>query len=581
MNFKLRLLALLLTVMIFLSSCSVSIESLMQMIPGFGGDTETTQPTVAETTKKKTTKKTTTKPIDTEPKWDVSDHSMTKNEVLALYTLTQEEVDAALALLDTMVARSMEDGVTVEDIDVIYDEFETAFYHIAQQRTLASIVYYCNMSDETASERHLNTQEMLLDVQDKYTESCRDIYLNSPIGKELFADWSPEEIQELLDFDPTTTQLKKEVEELQVEFNKLSEKEQLGEEGVVYYNQIVTKNNELARLYEYDNYYDYASERVYGREYGAEDLEKYREYIIKYVMPTFGVLDDGWRALYDMSDYSKNIAIEFLTASFDSMDKNYVLLYLESLGDTGMGIGMRDVFDSKNCVFSYNTNSHPTAFQTYLYEDETPFCLFGANGQSSNTLIHEFGHYYASYTNNDIGNYDLCETHSQGNEFLFIKYTQRHLPSKIYEVVRYYNLFNAYYTIVCAAAIDAFEQRVYSLESVEGFTGEDYDAIMDEVLAEFGHDNEWFADGLTDMHEYWRRVAIDNPVYYISYSVSAIAALEVFALAEEDYDAALVAYSKLVDGITEEDGFIGALKKAGFGSPFDEDTYFAIQQVLQ
>ena len=297
-------------------------------------------------------------------------------------------------------------------------------------------------------------------------------------------------------------------------------------------------------------------------------------------MPTFSNLNDGWQELYNLGNFAKNTAISYLTDPFYSTSKNYVILYLESLGDTNMGVAMRDVFDSKNCVFSHYTNSHPTAFQTYLYEDETPFCLFGSEGQSSNTLVHEIGHYYAAYTNNDINNYDLCETHSQGNEFLFLKFSESHLSSKAYNVVRYYNLFNAFYVIVCASIIDEFEQRVYSLESVEGYTSADFDAIMDEVLEEYGKDNDWFADNLADMHDYWRKVAIDNPVYYISYSVSAIAALEVFAMAEEDYDSAVVAYTKLVEGVTEEDGFIAAIEKAGFTSPFEEETFQDINTML-
>jgi oligoendopeptidase F len=264
------------------------------------------------------------------------------------------------------------------------------------------------------------------------------------------------------------------------------------------------------------------------------------------------------------------------------MKKNYLLDYLNSLGDTNMGIAMRDVFDSKNCIFSNNSNSHPTAFQTYLYEDETPFCLFGSNGQSSSTMVHEIGHYYASYTNHDLNNYDLCETHSQGNEFLFLQFCKDELPTKVYEPVRYYNLFNAYYVIVMATVIDDFEQRVYSLDNktINKMTSEDFDALMDEVLLDYGKDAEWFADNLADVHEYWRKVAIDNPVYYISYAVSAVASVEIFAIAEDDYEAAQQAYITLVEGVDEEDGFLEALKKAGLTTPFEEETFKKVSATM-
>ena len=583
MNLKLRIVALLLVILMCLTSCELSLEAIKNMIPGAQTTTVSTT-TTTKRSKKTTTKKTTTttEKKEEEPKWLASEHSVTKRDLLERYTLTQEEVDNTLALIDQMLEISMT-AESVEqfeaEFDPVYNAFDEAFTYIVQQFTIARIIYYCNMKDEEAAERNLHTQDIAYAVQDKYNETCRTMYLESPYSEELFGDWSEESIQELLDFDPKTSELIKEVEALQVEFDNLSNSE-FKEGSVALYKQIIAKNNELARYYGYDNYYDYATERVYGRDYSAEDLDLYRQYVIEYIVPTFDNINNGWRELYNFGDYAKGQTISFLTEPFDTLNKNYAIGYLESLGDTNMGIAMRDVFDSKNCVFSYNENSHPTAFQVYLPTDETPFCLFGSEGQTSNTIVHEIGHYYAAYTNNDIDNYDLCETHSQGNEFLFIKYCEGKLSSKVYSAVRYYNLFNAYYSIVCAAAIDAFEQRVYSLESVENMTSADFDAIMDEVLVEFGKDNAWFASNLTDMHDFWRKVAVSNPVYYISYSISSIAALEIFALAEEDYENAILTYSKLVEGIEEEDGFLGALEKAGLGSPFDEETHKHLASML-
>lgn len=503
---------------------------------------------------------------------------MTKSQVLALYTLTQEEVDEALALLDNMVELSMT-ATSVEEVDAIYDEFETEFYHIAQQMTIASIVYYCNMSDEKATERHLNTTDMFYSVQDKYMQSCRTMYLESPLSEELFADWSEEDIQEILDYDPKVVELKNEIEALQTEYNDLDDKE-FTDGSAEIYAKIVMKNQELAKLHGYDNYYDYASKNVYGRDYTREELETFRTYVKKHIMNCYKSLYSGWSKYSKFSDYNKNLFINYLTAGFDTMKKNYVVEYLNSLEGT-MGEAMRDPFESKNCVFSYNSNSHPTAFCTYLYEDEKPFCLFGSQGQASSSIVHEFGHYYASYVNNDLNNYDLCETHSQGNEFLFLKYCEGMLSDQVYDAVAAYDLFNAYYTIVMATIMDEFEQRVYDLESVEGYTSEDFDAIMTEIIAGYGESASWFKENLSDVYTYWRRTVIDNPVYYISYAVSAVAAVEIFAIANENYDAALEAYTTLVEGVTPEDGFIVALGKAGLGTPFEEETFVKVASVMK
>lgn len=572
MNFKLRLLALLLTVMIFLSSCSVTWEGLLDLIPGLGGE-QTTVTTSTTTT-------TTTVPNNLldENNFDRKANSMTKKEILAWYTLTPEEVDAAMALLDTMVETS-KTAATVDEIDVIYEEFEDAFYHIAQQMTIASLVYYCDMSDETASKRHLDTTDMFYDLQDKYMQSCRTMYLESPHAEELFADWTEEEIREMLEYDPAIVEVKKQVEDLQVEFDNLPNDIYFDNASVEIYKKIVAKNNEIAKLNGYDNYYEYASKNVYGRDYSAEDLATFRKYVIQYIVPAFeGVYDDflEWR---NLSESRQNTFIDFVNGDFDDSKKNYLIMYLNSLEGT-MGDNMRHVFENKNCVFSNNSNSHPTAFQTYLYEDEKPFCLFGSNGQSANTMVHEIGHYYASLTNNDINNYDLCETHSQGNEFLFIKFCEGEMNQNIYSCVRSYNLVNASYVIILATIVDEFEQRVYALESVEDMTSEDFDAIMTEVCEAYGG-IDWVTNNISDPLNYWRQVVISNPVYYISYAVSAVAAVEVFALAEEDYAAAITAYTQLVEGVTEEDGFLETLKNAGFTTPFEEETFKSVAAVMR
>ena len=204
--------------------------------------------------------------------------------------------------------------------------------------------------------------------------------------------------------------------------------------------------------------------------------------------------------------------------------------------------------------------------------------MFGGE-KSSTTIVHEFGHYYAAFTNNDINNYDLCETHSQGNEFLFLRYCEDEMNAALYSVIRANQLYQVYANIVVSSVIGSFEQKVYSLESVEGYGSEEFDAIMDEVLAEFGKDEEIFSR--VDVKNYWRSVAVDNPVYYISYAISAVAAVEVFAMAEEDYEAAKVAYSKLVEGVSAEDGFLKALTNAGFTTPFEEETFKKVAQTMK
>ena len=599
MNFKLRLLAMLLLVMMVFTSCSI--DSLLKYIPGWGGNSTTaTTPTASTEPTTPTDSTSSTEPEGPETPSNLIDiasftrkaNSMQKSELLAMYTLTQEEIDATLDLLDQMVAGALPDPegdpnvavMTMEEWDVLYQQFEDAFYHIAQQMTVATIIYYCNMTDEAATERHLNTQDMFYDVQDKYNQSLRELYLNSPMKDELFEGWTEQEIQEMLEYDPTVMEVKKVIDDLEVQFDNLDDNDYgFSDASVELYKQLIVERRKIAAFAGYDNYYDYAAKNVYGREYSAEDLAVFREYLVNYIVPEFEGIYDKFNAWRDLSSKRQETFINFVNEAFDSKNssKNYLLLYLNSI-EGSMGEYMRSVFTDKNCIFSNNTNSHPTAFCTYMYEDEKPFCLFGINGQSANTVVHEIGHYYADMANSDLRSYDLLETHSQGNEFLFIKFCEDEMNAAVYDCVRAYNLLNACYVMIVATLVDEFEQRVYALsdEEIMAMTGDDFDAIMADVCEPYGG-VDWVTDNISDPYDYWRQVAISNPVYYISYAVSAAAAVEIFALAEEDIAAAHEAYKTLVEGVTEEDGFVIALGKAGLYTPFEEDAFKLIAKTLK
>ncbi len=508
--------------------------------------------------------------------FDREANSTSVEELLAMYTATPEEFEAAKAVVAEMKTAGMTD---IDAFDAAYEAFEVAFYHLAEQMTIASIIYYCDMKNEEADERNNSTTEMFRELQDAYNIALQELLVGSPYTEQLFEGWSEEEKQELLNYSSDIMAIRNQIDDIESEYDKLDDNQfDYAEKAVGYYKQIVVLNNQLAAKFGYDNYYDYATERVYGRDYTAEDLAEYHGYVKEYIAPDVTAIIDAFRTNYGNLGSNSGFYSSFMDKKFDSMEDNYVMMYLESLGDTNMGVAMRDVFESENCVFSNNPNSHPTAFQTWLYESEKPFCLFGSKGQSSTTLIHEIGHYYAAYTNDDINDYDLCETHSQTNEFLFMQYCSDKIPKGVYNTAILYQLANTYLTICLAAAVDEFEQRVYSLsdEEIMAMTVADFDAIMADVAASY--------NGVLDSYDpigYWKQVAVRNPVYYVSYSVSAVASINIYTMALEDTEAAYAAYTALVETEGIEDmGYVEALEAAGVVSPFSEAAHQRIAALI-
>ena len=91
----------------------------------------------------------------------------------------------------------------------------------------------------------------------------------------------------------------------------------------------------------------------------------------------------------------------------------------------------------------------------------------------------------------------------------------------------------------------------------------------------------YIKDRITDINKYWRQVVVDQPVYYISYAVSSIAAISLYEVALQDYDQAIGIYIKLCEEIDLDEGFLGNLKNGGLYSPFDEQFYIELKAFIE
>ena len=167
---------------------------------------------------------------------------------------------------------------------------------------------------------------------------------------------------------------------------------------------------------------------------------------------------------------------------------------------------------------------------------------------------------------------DLAETHSQGNEWLFVHYLKSCLPYDEYECIAENKLYTDLGYIICFVMIDQFEQMVYTHENAGDMTLEEYETIMETVAEDYGG-IDFVTDEILDIQRYWKMVVLESPVYYISYAVSGLAAINLFTVAEADEESARQMYIKLIEEPVEDAGFLGNLQNAGFTGPFEEAVY--------
>jgi oligoendopeptidase F len=232
--------------------------------------------------------------------------------------------------------------------------------------------------------------------------------------------------------------------------------------------------------------------------------------------------------------------------------------------------------------------SYAGAYVTYIRGVNVPIAYFGNSYDSPLTVAHEFGHYMNEIYNDDAysQSFDLLETHSQGQEMLFMSYVNDFIDGTALRLIKTYHRLTTLQTIILATQVDCFEQAIY-LNHYEGpgaatimadgkITANEYDAVYAGLSEYLGIEKAYRVD------EYWRYVTVSSPCYYISYAISGVNALQIYASAQKNgLDAAKDSYLKLftytdVDpNMTTEE----VLLYAGLSSYLDEDTFTLIQSI--
>ena len=528
----------------------------------------------------------------------------------ALYqeiTDTLAEVDRYDAAAHAFVKDSAlyaENKAFEEKYNAFYDEL---VYLVEQYQY--SYVFYCVDDNEKNTELYETISEYRTDLITKFYSLYRKIY-DTKFREYFFSEedgWTADDIKEALDTSDSYggdayAELNKRISEIEVEFRNIANPG--GDKAVLeLYEEFVNLNNQIAVIAGYDNYIDYAYKNVYSRDYTPEDVAKTRQFLKEYVKPVYlSVLNDYRNSPKDsLNGDAKSLYYSLSGASFFSSKTvgDYVADYFRTMNSKTAGKTEIDFYKHANELMkngNYYTGNYQGAFSYWIGAQNTSILYFGPGSYSGAfTFVHEFGHYYNTIYNHGASmSYDLEETHSQGNEMLFLSYLRTALPENvatdIFQSLYANQMFDAYAIVMLAACVDEFEYCVYTGTDPDGnpatYTANDYDALFEKLMSEYG-----IATSLNP--SYWRYVVIESPCYYISYSMSMLPCLELYMVSEtEGHEAAMNKYFKLftftddeanvkVDSVGDtvvEIGYSDTLVYAGLTSPFDESLYQRLKE---
>lgn len=498
------------------------------------------------------------------------------------YNLTDEDKAEFLRALQEAL-QLMEEGAEESVIDEKIYQIEDLFYHISDQADLAYVFFCMDGEDLVASDQYTYASEMKSDAYYEYMVMCQTVDASDyPYRAHFFEDWTESDFVEMRQYTEEISAINKKNDELLVEYRALDpDADSFGAEVSRLYVEMVANNQALATKFGYPDYVSYAHEMVYERDYSHEELVLLRSYMQNYLVPLCeSAFDAFYESYQELTPMDQLLISGWLYNDYDDVAGDPVEAYVASLPES-MQACMSKVLQEEYAIFTEELTSYEGAFTGYFYEDSYPFCYFGPGYHSVFTVIHEAGHFWAADCQGGLDiDLDLAELHSQGNEWLMLEFSKGMLSRNCYQALRNYKLYESLATVIVGVIIDEFEEMVYTNASSLDGSLEQLEGYINEICNRYGG-KDFIEEYITDISTYWKFVVIESPVYYISYSVSAISALALYSEATKNYAKAFDIYEALSAGELIPDAFLENLKKAGLATPFDESVYIAISQLIK
>lgn len=524
------------------------------------------------------------------------------------------------------LTKRLQAAESYEEAKAIFLEEDTLEKHVETQMTLAHIRHTINTQDE-----FYDSEMKVLDAAEpeitEYTQNWNEALLKSKFRPEFEKEYgnlmfvNAEMAQKT--FSPEIIPMLQEENKLTTEYEKLLASAQIPFEGNIYtlsqitplkndadderrlaawkaegqwykdnqealdglYDQLVHVRDKIGRTLGYDGYTELGYYRMQRNCYTKEDVEKFREAVVKYLVP---VADEIYKEQakrlgkeYPMS-FADN-ALEFRSGNpkpFGTPDEILAQgkkFYDELSPETSEFFNM--MLDNELLDVLSTKGKAGGGYCTSIPDYEVPFIFANFNGTQHDVEVvtHEAGHAFAAWMNRKRvpkstiwPGLEACEVHSMSMEFFAWPWAEGFFgedTKKFY----YSHLSGALTFIPYGTMVDHFQHIVYERPDM---TPKERHGVWKELLGTY---MPWMRlDGEIPFYsegEGWQRQhhIYSSPFYYIDYCLAQTVALQFWALQVEDQKNAWAHYM----AYTKQGGscvFTDLLKNAGMESPFEEKT---------
>ncbi len=371
--------------------------------------------------------------------------------------------------------------------------------------------------------------------------------------------------------------------------------------------QMLSIRSQIAEKLGYGSYAAYRYD-CYGRDYTITDAKTLHAAVKKYIVPVFVAansipgadtetlaqqpeesgLASEWKDFVDIllnrepEQQSTDIYdLYLLSSAVYDLDEYLDALSVAAADFSPSLLEALDFMLRNNLYdFSVNPKKMTGSFTTYISNYQAPFLYtqWTNDAVSVDTVIHELGHFTNYYHNPAVGwsqsdSLDLAEVDSQALQLLMTPYYGDLYGEEYASSAQFSLLLDCMYALITGCLEDEFQQAVYSKPDMPLA---DMNALYLRLTQEYG---------LADIYGYtgteWALVphTFQTPMYYISYAVSMVPALELWRLSLEDLTAGRTAYLNILDRAPYAT-FRDVLNQNNLPDVFDESTIKDIADLL-
>ena len=349
------------------------------------------------------------------------------------------------------------------------------------------------------------------------------------------------------------------------------------------YDELVHLRDTMGRKLGHDNYLPLGYDRMQRNCYGKEDIERFRDAVVTYVVPLCEEIYRDQAARLGMSYPLSFSDAQLLFRSGNPKPQGTpedILaqgkrFYDELSPETSEFF--RTMLDCELMDVLSTEGKEGGGYCTDLALYELPFIFANFNGTQGDVevITHEAGHAFECYLNcgRTPSSYtwptsEACEVHSMSMEFFAWPWCEGFFGPDTRKYL-YSHLTGAVTFIPYGTMVDHFQHLMYERPEL---TPAERHATWRELMGTYmpwirlDGDIPFYADG-----EGWQRQShiYEVPFYYVDYCFAQTVALEFWAMIQEDQKDAwehYMAYTRLGGSLT----FTELLDRAGLKSPFDE-----------